>query len=202
MHKVVTMVLIGLIISFIIGMSIAACFISPQSTQQSSTETCKRGQALSVLMKLKDAPLPKFTRAFTLLELMIVIVILGVLASVGIMQYKSAIEKSRGAEARIVIGSLRTQCAAQFLGVNNTTACTNTSLGLGPNAGSIPNGTACLPTNYFWYAISGNSGSQVTFTATRCLGGNGKTPSAVSAGTLNLTTDFSAGTDTWVGTGY
>ena len=54
-------------------------------------------------------------RGFTLLELMVVIIILGVLATLGVMQYQAAIEKSRGAEARQVIGQLRSQCAAYYM---------------------------------------------------------------------------------------
>ncbi|MBU0504178.1 MAG: prepilin-type N-terminal cleavage/methylation domain-containing protein, partial [Candidatus Omnitrophica bacterium] len=46
-------------------------------------------------------------RGFTLLELMIVIIIVGVLATLGITQYQTAIERARGAEARQVISQLR-----------------------------------------------------------------------------------------------
>jgi len=42
---------------------------------------------------------------FTLVELIIVIIIVGVLAAVGISQYSLTVEKSRLAEAKIHLGS-------------------------------------------------------------------------------------------------
>ncbi len=46
-------------------------------------------------------------KSFTLLELVVVIVILGVLATLGFTQYGRMVEKSRGAEARMIIGDMR-----------------------------------------------------------------------------------------------
>ncbi|MBU0549165.1 MAG: type II secretion system GspH family protein, partial [Candidatus Omnitrophica bacterium] len=88
-------------------------------------------------------------KGFTLLELMIVIIILGVLATLGVMQYQAAIEKSRGAEARQVIGQLRSHCAALYMANGNTTGCTVGNLGISSAAtiedGKIP-GTTCWGT--------------------------------------------------------
>ena len=63
-------------------------------------------------------------RGFTLLELMIVIIIVGVLATLGVMQYQAAIEKSRGAEARQILGQLRSQCAGYYMEDSNGSDCT------------------------------------------------------------------------------
>jgi prepilin-type N-terminal cleavage/methylation domain-containing protein len=139
---------------------------------------------------------------FTLLELMIVIIIIGVLATVGIMQYSATIEKSRGAEARQVIGSLRTSCAALFMNSQTTADCTTGNLRIGASADMIP-GTAaaqCRATNFFFYTAAATAPNSITFTATRCIAG-GKGPQGSTANTLTLTTNYNAGTDVWAGTG-
>jgi len=50
----------------------------------------------------------KDTRGFTLVELMITIVIVGVLASVAIPLYQANVKRAKGAEADATMGSVRT----------------------------------------------------------------------------------------------
>ena len=145
-------------------------------------------------------------KGFTLLELMIVIIIIGVLATLGVMQYQGAIERARGAEARQIIGQLRTQCAGLYMNDptgEGTHACDDANMVIGALL-EIPGPAAaqCRVTNFFTYdAQEGVVGSsKVTFVATRCMAG-GKSPQGNAAGTLTLTTDFALGTDVWTTTG-
>ena len=148
-------------------------------------------------------------RGFTLLELMVVIIIVGVLATLGVMQYQGVIERSRGAEAKQVIGALRSMCAGFFMRDVETLLCDADNLGIGADIPGPVVGTDCESSHYFTYAISatGLGLDTATFTATRCidagLGDGGKAPDSTSAtrGTVVLTTDFGAGTDVWTSTG-
>ena len=109
-------------------------------------------------------------KGFTLIELIVVIIIVGILASVGMTQYTKVVEKGRGAEARLILGSLRTAEIAENM--ENGAYQTVANLGV-----SAP--TACATTHYFSYSCAAASG---TCTATRCSGG-GKTPDS----TINYT---------------
>ncbi|MBI4707888.1 MAG: prepilin-type N-terminal cleavage/methylation domain-containing protein [Candidatus Omnitrophica bacterium] len=139
-------------------------------------------------------------KGFTLIELLIVIIIVGVLATLGIIQYQAVIEKARGAEAKQVISTLRSQCAAIYLDTGATTTCTAANLGVGVGIPG-PAVANCATTNYFYYNVA-NATPAVTFTATRC-GATGKSPAVANATgkTLVLTTDMSNGSDVWSGTG-
>ncbi|MFZ2603680.1 MAG: prepilin-type N-terminal cleavage/methylation domain-containing protein [Candidatus Omnitrophota bacterium] len=106
-------------------------------------------------------------KGFTLLELIIVIIIIGVLATLGFTQYTKVVEKGRAAEARAILGTLRTAENAYFQEFGVYTA-TVTELGL-----ELPS-AACLTTHYFRYTCALATG---TCTATRCIAG-GKTPNA------------------------
>jgi len=144
-------------------------------------------------------------RGFTLLELVVVILIIGVLATLGIAQYQRMVERARGAEARQIIGAIRSNAAAVFM-MNNQdcTNCTNTNIGIGPSA-DYPGPTAadCRGTHFFWYdAVPDANGLKVT--ATRCSPGIGKTPqlpAGAVSGTLSLDTDFTTGADDWASSG-
>lgn len=149
-------------------------------------------------------------KGFTLLELVVVIVIIGILATLGFAQYTRMMERARGAEARAVAGAIRTQAAALYIGNNNSlptvasTTAFNNMLGIGTEAGLISSTCTAATANsvqyYFSYNAARNSATAITTTATRCIA-NGKTPDGPAPTDLTLTTNFALGTDTWAGSG-
>ena len=141
-------------------------------------------------------------RGFTLLELIVVIIILGVLAVLGFTQYARIIERSRGAEAKTILGDIRKLGAGYYLEFVSTSdfptgAGTNF---IGTAADKIP--SACRGSHWFKYSVAAGTSTTLTGTATRCSAG-GKPPQGGSAGnmTVILESDFSTGSDTWAGTG-
>lgn len=97
-------------------------------------------------------------RGFTLLELIVVIIIIGILATLGIQQYSTTVEKSRTAEAKANLGSLRTLQLAHYQENNayGTLADLDTNLPAAADTGF-----------YFTYSCDSGDGS---CTATRCTG--------------------------------
>lgn len=123
---------------------------------------------------------------FTLLELMIVIVIIGVMATLGFGQYQNLIEKGRHAEAKEVIGMLRKQAYVYYMENNNKVdGLVNASVGIGEGTGAIPQ--VCNASNYFSYGVAdGPTGNKVSFIATRCTK-EGKPPNSGVAYKISLT---------------
>jgi len=110
-------------------------------------------------------------KGFTLLELVVVVIILGILATLGFTQYTKMVERGRTAEAKMILGQIRTAQTAytqQYGGYTTDIA----SL-------AVEAPTVCTAaTHYFTYAVSATIG-----TATRCT--VGKTPTG-SAYTITL----------------
>jgi type IV pilus assembly protein PilE len=110
-------------------------------------------------------------RGFSLLELVVVVIIIGLLSSIAWPRYIRVVEKGRTAEARNVLGMIRSaETSYQF--ENNIYS---TSL---PNMGLSTVPTSCNANNFFSYVVTGG-GAVFTATATRCTSG-GKAPQGPS----------------------
>jgi len=136
-------------------------------------------------------------KGFTLLELVVVIIILGVLATLGFTQYGRMVERARGAEARAILGDVRKLAAAYRLENGTITGMVAANVNIGTATDQMP--SSCTGTHYFSYGTSA-SDPTVTITATRCTSG-GKTPQGILAQTLTLASNLTTGVDTWGGTG-
>jgi len=70
----------------------------------------------------------KRSLAFSLLELTIVIVIIGILASIGLVQYSKIVEKARSAEAYFMLAQIVTAEKRYYLENDNSYTATLTDL--------------------------------------------------------------------------
>ncbi|UCC94373.1 MAG: prepilin-type N-terminal cleavage/methylation domain-containing protein [Candidatus Omnitrophota bacterium] len=142
-------------------------------------------------------------RGFTLLELVVVIVIIGILATLGIQQYFRMIERSRGAEARAILGTIRSLAAAHRLDRGNLNAFNDADAGIGAGLPGPALGD-CGGTHYFAYDVvkPTTTGNILQARALRCEGASGKNPPGVAAGSnfiLVLDTNFATGADAFTG---
>ncbi|MCX5711539.1 MAG: prepilin-type N-terminal cleavage/methylation domain-containing protein [Candidatus Omnitrophica bacterium] len=103
-------------------------------------------------------------KGFTLLELIVVIIVIGVLATLGFSQYTKVVERGRAAEAKTILSQLRSAEAVYYQEYEAYTA---------DFANLVVSGMpgACAATHYFSYACAATG----TCTATRCTAG-GKSP--------------------------
>ncbi len=126
--------------------------------------------------------MPRKTEAgFTLLELIVSVVIIGILASIAIPRYVRVTEKGRTAEARDILGQIRSAEVAYALENNDQYTTSLPALQV-----SVASG-ACNSNYYFRYSIAGG-GASFTAAADRCTSGQGgKYPDFPYAYRLNIT---------------
>lgn len=127
---------------------------------------------------------------FTLLELIVVIIIIGILATVGFVQYTSIIEKGRKTEARANLGTLRQLEVAYFQDPSSGGSYAD----LSSLATGLP--AACTADYYFQYSCASATGS---CTADRCNAG-GKSPNCVAPACTDYTITLDVN-GTFTGTG-
>jgi type IV pilus assembly protein PilE len=114
------------------------------------------------------------SKGFTLLELIVVVIIIGVLATLGFTQYTKLVERGRGAEAKTVLGQIRTAQEIYKQEQGNYSASMTTLV--------IDAPSACTTTNYFSYSVTDTS----LAIATRCAA-SGKNPNSSLGYTISLT---------------
>jgi prepilin-type N-terminal cleavage/methylation domain-containing protein len=112
-------------------------------------------------------------KGFTLLELIVVVIIIGILATLGFTQYVKMVEKGRTAEAKTTLGQIRSAQMAYYLEYGAYTP-TFTNL-------IVDSPTACAASHWFSFATDAT-----TATATRCTA-SGKSPNAIAVYSITLT---------------
>jgi len=135
-------------------------------------------------------------KSFTLLELVVVIIILGVLATLGLTQYGSMVERGRIGEAIANLGDMRKLAIAYRLANGSVTGMANADVNIGTAADQLPNWPNCRSTHYFTYFIdTAQADPVVRGIAVRCTSG-GKPPQGSGQYELNLWTNLVTGEDT------
>jgi general secretion pathway protein G len=108
----------------------------------------------------------KNKKGFTLLEIIIVIIIVGVLASLALPRFFSTVEFSRSTEALTSLSALRQSMERCYLARSgNYTACVLVTGGASNNLDLEDPATS--PNNHFTYVVSGQGAAGYVITAYR-----------------------------------
>ncbi len=119
----------------------------------------------------------KWNQGFTLLELLVVVIIVGILAAIALPQFGKATEKARQSEAMNILGAIRT---AELIYYQENATFTTTASTL---AVDVP--ADASSEHFFTYSIPSASAADFTARATRKITG-GKTPPFSAAYTIDI----------------
>ena len=131
-------------------------------------------------------------KGFTLLEIVIVIIIIGVLAGLALPQYVGYVERTRAAEAMNAIGAIKVAETDYKLRTGSYKYCAN-NVDVNTHLGVM------LSTRY-WNYVANYSGDDLTITATRTSeGGGGGSGNTIVYTYSAPTASGTAGTMSWSG---
>jgi prepilin-type N-terminal cleavage/methylation domain-containing protein len=134
-------------------------------------------------------------KGFTLLELIVVIVIIGILATLGYNQYRRMAEKMRTSELIATVGLMRKSTINYYLEKGSLSSITNGDIGIGTSSGDIPSN--CVSTHYYRYRVdTWGSATTVNLVGQRCTAG-GKPPQGNSAWDLYITYNVATDNSAW-----
>ncbi len=133
-------------------------------------------------------------KSFTLIEIIVVIIIVGILAAVGLTQYSTTVESSRGGEARMIIGQIRTLAVAYRLENGSKAGMGNGDVTIGTADDQIP--SACRSSHFFRYYVLVQGDPTLNMFACRCTSG-GRSP---QYGTPNVCLQWNGSAATGIGT--
>jgi type IV pilus assembly protein PilE len=123
----------------------------------------------------------KRSKGFSLIELMVVVAIVGVLASVAFPSFMSSIRKSRRSDALIALGAAQ-QSQERYRLSHSTYGGTTTAIGISGNSEA----------GLYTIAISGNTGTDYVLTASAVSGKS----QAADTGCTSITVTKSGATTT------
>lgn len=122
-------------------------------------------------------------KGFTLLELLIVVIVIGILATIAIPQFLSSIEKARVAKAKNALGLL-SHAMKMYRAEHDTYALNATAGDMYANLERYIDLEQVEEDNDWDYAESGTNATHFTLTANRTRGGwNGSTITILQNGT-------------------